>query len=102
MILIYTFINYYHKDRTGTGINICQCHISAEQESAGISPEIKREEKKNVNGVQVQYVSQKILFERDTAFKLLNWISYKYGFGTYLHGLKGIIQKTPTNRPMKN
>lgn len=28
-------------------------------------------------------------FERDNAYKLLNWISYKYGFGTYLHKIEG-------------
>jgi hypothetical protein len=32
-------------------------------------------------------------FERDTAFKLLNWISYKYGFGTYLHRIEGYYSK---------
>jgi len=32
-------------------------------------------------------------FERITAFKLLNWISYKYGFGTYLHKINGYYSK---------
>lgn len=32
-------------------------------------------------------------FERSEAFKLLNWISYKYGFGTYLHYLNGYYSK---------
>lgn len=27
-------------------------------------------------------------FNRDNAFKLTNWISYKYGFGTYLHRIE--------------
>jgi hypothetical protein len=27
------------------------------------------------------------------AFKLLNWISYKYGFGTYIHLIKGYYSK---------
>jgi hypothetical protein len=37
-------------------------------------------------------------FERDTAFKLLNWISYKYGFGTYLHRIEGYFSKTTYER----
>jgi len=28
-------------------------------------------------------------FERTNAFQLLNWISYKYGFGTYIHLIEG-------------
>nr|MDA3833944.1 hypothetical protein [Spirochaetales bacterium] len=32
-------------------------------------------------------------FERDTAFSLLNWISFKYGFGTYLHRIEGYYSK---------
>lgn len=32
-------------------------------------------------------------FERKTAFDLLNWISYRYGFGTYLHLIKGYYSR---------
>ena len=32
-------------------------------------------------------------FKRDKAFRLLNWISYKYGFGTYLHHIVGYYSK---------
>ncbi len=32
-------------------------------------------------------------FKRDNAFQLLNWISYKYGFGTYLHRIEGYYSK---------
>lgn len=32
-------------------------------------------------------------FERDNAFRLTNWISYKYGFGTYLHLIEGYFSK---------
>jgi hypothetical protein len=33
-------------------------------------------------------------FRRDKAFHLLNWISYKYGFGTYLHHILGYYSKS--------
>jgi len=34
-------------------------------------------------------------FKRDKAYELLNWISFKYGFGTYIHLMKGYFsQKT--------
>lgn len=32
-------------------------------------------------------------FERNTAFLLLNWISFKYGFGTYIHLIEGYYSK---------
>lgn len=32
-------------------------------------------------------------FKRDKAFKLLTWISNKYGFGTYLHRIEGYYSK---------
>jgi amino acid transporter len=30
-------------------------------------------------------------FQREKAFDLLNWISYKYGYGTYIHLIKGFF-----------
>ena len=32
-------------------------------------------------------------FNQDNAFKLTNWISYKYGFGTYLHRIEDYCSK---------
>jgi solute carrier family 12 sodium/potassium/chloride transporter 2 len=32
-------------------------------------------------------------FKRMSAFDLLRWISYKYGFGTYIHYIKGYLSK---------
>jgi len=33
-------------------------------------------------------------FERDKALNLLNWISYRFGFGTYIHLIEGYYSKT--------
>ena len=32
-------------------------------------------------------------FKRRSAFDILRWISYKYGFGTYIHFIKGFLNK---------
>lgn len=32
-------------------------------------------------------------FKRHSAFDLMRWISYKYGFGTYMHFVKGFLNK---------
>ncbi|MBE0675103.1 MAG: amino acid permease [Bacteroidales bacterium] len=37
-------------------------------------------------------------FERKMAFNLLNWISYRYGFGTYLHLIKGYYSKQTSDK----
>ena len=41
-------------------------------------------------------------FKRDNAFKLLNWISYKYGFGTYLHRIEGYYSKETNKQANRN
>ncbi|MCZ4693154.1 amino acid permease [Ancylomarina euxinus] len=40
-------------------------------------------------------------FKRRSAFDLLRWISYKYGFGTYIHYLEGFLNEK-TNDESKN
>ncbi len=39
-------------------------------------------------------------FKRRTAFDLLRWISYRHGFGTYIHYIKGFLNQQ-TNRESK-
>ena len=39
-------------------------------------------------------------FKRRTAFDLLRWISYRHGFGTYIHYIKGYLNQK-TNRESK-
>lgn len=39
-------------------------------------------------------------FIRRSAFDMLRWISYKYGFGTYIHFIKGVLSEK-TNRQSK-
>jgi amino acid transporter len=39
-------------------------------------------------------------FSRRSAFDLLRWISYKYGFGTYIHYIKGFLSNK-TNKESK-
>lgn len=40
-------------------------------------------------------------FKRRSAFDLLRWVSYKYGFGTYIHYLEGFLNEE-TNQESKN
>ncbi|MBN1819986.1 MAG: amino acid permease [Prolixibacteraceae bacterium] len=36
-------------------------------------------------------------FKRRSAFDIMRWISYKYGFGTYIHFIKGYLNEKTTN-----
>ncbi len=36
-------------------------------------------------------------FARRSAFDMLRWLSYKYGFGTYIHYIEGYLSKQTTN-----
>lgn len=36
-------------------------------------------------------------FKRRSAFDLMRWISYKYGFGTYIHYIPGMLNKSTTD-----
>lgn len=40
-------------------------------------------------------------FKRRSAFDLLRWISYRYGFGTYIHYIKGYLTKKTNHESRK-
>jgi amino acid transporter len=92
MILLYAFINYYHRDRQGLESIFANALFQLNrnlqvylQKSA--SKKIQQEWRPSVICIS------KNSFERDTAFRLLNWISFRYGFGTYLHRIEGYYSK---------
>jgi len=93
MTAIYIFIHFHHKDRQGIEA-IFQGAIF--QLSRNL--QVYLQKSKKIGSSQkwrpaVVCVSQNT-FERDEAFKLLSWISYKYGFGTYIHLIEGYYSTT--------
>ena len=92
MTLIYTFIHYYHKDRQGIEA-IFQSSIF--QLSRNL--QVYLQKSKKIGSSQkwrpsVVCVSRNT-FQRDDALQLVNWISYKYGFGTYIHLIEGYYSR---------
>ncbi|MEA1886312.1 MAG: amino acid permease [Bacteroidota bacterium] len=92
MIVLYAYINYYHKDRQGLESIFANALFQLNrnlqvylQKSA--SKKIQQEWRPSAICIS------KNSFERDTAFRLLNWISFRYGFGTYLHRLEGYYSR---------
>lgn len=91
MTLIYLFINRYHKKRKGIESIFLN---SLYQLNRNIQVFLQKTRKrKNHDWRPSAICISKESFERDIAFKLLNWISYKYGFGTYLHRIEGYYSK---------
>ncbi|MDE5418495.1 amino acid permease [Labilibaculum sp. DW002] len=91
MTLIYLLINRYHKDRHGLASIFLN---SLYQLNRNVQVFLQKAGKKRVQEWRPSAICiSKDSFERDTAFKLLNWIAYKYGFGTYLHRIEGYYSK---------
>jgi amino acid transporter len=92
MILLYSYINYYHKERQGLQ-SIFANSIFQLNRNLQVYLQ-KRSGKKTHHEWRPSAICiSKNSFERDTAFRLLNWISFKYGFGTYLHRIEGYYSK---------
>lgn len=92
MTLIYLFINYYHKNRKGLEAIFANTIF---QLNRNLQVYIQKSSSKKAEG---EWRPSAICisddsFKRNAAFKLLNWISYKYGFGTYIHLIEGYYSK---------
>jgi amino acid transporter len=93
IVLLYIYVNSYQKKRK----NLASIFSNAIMQ-------INRSmqvyfQKKRVSGAESEWRPSAICisgnsFKRDNALKLLGWISYKYGFGTYLHRIEGYYSKT--------
>jgi len=92
MIALYLTINYYHKNRKGLEAIFTN---SIFQMSRNLQVYLQKSRK---NRTSQEWRPSAICisehsFERRTAFNFLNWISYKYGFGTYIHRINGYYSR---------
>ncbi len=97
MTLVYLYIDNYHKERQGLeslfANSIFQLNRNLQVYLQRSSASAKSKEWR-----PSAICISKSSFERATAFKLLNWISYKYGFGTYLHRIEGYYSKATNDQ----
>lgn len=91
--LIYLYINHYHKTRKGLA-SIFANSLFQLNRNLQVLLQKKNTKKINKEWRPSAICISKDSFKRDKAFMLLNWISYKYGFGTYLHRIIGYYSKT--------
>ncbi|MBN1769359.1 MAG: amino acid permease [Prolixibacteraceae bacterium] len=93
MIVLYQYITHKNKDRKGFQAIFAntlfqlnrQLHVYVQKQQKNTSSQEWRPSALSIS---------QDTFERFDLVKLLNWISYKYGFGTYLHLIQGYYSKT--------
>lgn len=90
MVLMYIGITSFRNDKEGMA-NIFQGVIF--QLIRQIQVFIQKAEKDAVNWRPSVISISGDYFERPAAFELMKWISHRYGFGTYLHYIKGYYSK---------
>lgn len=97
MAILYIYISYKNKDEKGFQTIFAntifqlnrQMHIYVQMQQKNST---KQEWRPSVLGISHD------TFERYDMVKLLNWVSYKYGFGTYLHLIEGYYSKVTNNQ----
>ena len=97
IVLIYSYINRYHRNRTGLESLFANTlfQINRNLQVYLQKSESRRKEKEWRPGV---ICISKDSFRRERAFKLLNWLSYSYGFGTYLHRIDGYYSRATSQQ----
>lgn len=93
MILIYLYINTYHKRRKGMEAILANTIFQLNRNLQVFLQKSRGNKNKKEWRPSAICISRDS-FKRTSAFELLNWISYKYGFGTYLHLIPGYFSKT--------
>jgi len=97
MTLIYSYIKMYHRERDGLESLFANTLF---QVNRNIQVYLQRSEckKKAKEWRPSAIFISKHSFARARAFQLLNWISYRYGFGTYLHRIEGYYSRATSQQ----
>ena len=97
MIALYSYINHYHRERHGLESLFANAlfQINRNLQVYLQKTGSKKKEKEWRPGV---ICISKDSFKREKAFRLLNWISFRYGFGTYLHRIDGYYSRATSNQ----
>lgn len=88
MIILYVYISYYHSERQGLE-SIFRSALFQINRNLQVYLQKNRTMKKKVSWHPSAVCVTEVNSDRDNAFKLLTWISEKYGFGTYIQYIKG-------------
>ncbi len=97
MFIIYLYVDYYHRNRQGLSEIFLNAFF---QLNRNLQVYLQKRQKKQL---QVEWRPSALCisessFQRDAAFQTLNWISYKYGFGTYIHKIPGYFSRETNDK----
>src|SRR6056297_3586622 len=90
MILLYSYISYYHKERQGLEAIFRSTLFQINRNLQIYLQKTQRLKEKISWHPSVVCVSD-LTSDRENAFILLSWISHKYGFGTYIKYIPGYL-----------
>ncbi len=92
MILIYLVTNYFHRNRKGLEAIFTN---SLFQINRNLQVYLQKTSKSRYNREwrPSAICVNKNSFKRENLFRVLNWISYKYGFGTFIHLINGYYSR---------
>jgi len=93
MIILYIYISYYHSERQGLE-SIFRSALFQVNRNLQVYLQKNQSIKKKVSWHPSAICVTEVDSDRDNAFKLLTWISEKYGFGTYIQYINGYYSKT--------
>jgi amino acid transporter len=97
MVIMYLIISYLHKDRGGMQAIFKGAMFQLSRKIQVFIQKKEKEEKNEKWRPSVVCVSR-TSFERDKAMRLLEWISAKYGFGTYIHLIEDYFSKASNQK----
>jgi amino acid transporter len=93
MALIYSYVNHYHRDRHGLESLFANALFQMNR-NLMVYLQKSGSKKKEKEWRPSAICISKDSFVRTRAFQLLNWISYRYGFSTYLHRIDGYYSRS--------
>ncbi|MBE0638635.1 MAG: amino acid permease [Bacteroidales bacterium] len=99
MVLIYLYMNHYHKDRKGLETLFKGALFQLNRNLQVFLQKSKKSLSDDSWRPSAICVSKDSL-RREEAFELLAWISHNHGFGTYIHLIEGYFSKA-TNEKSK-
>ncbi len=95
MALIYFAITYYSKERRGLNKLFRGVVFQLSRQLQIFAQRADKEDREiswRPFGVCISHDT----FKRRSAFDVMRWLSYKYGFGTYIHFIKGYLNEETT------
>ena len=90
MAVMYYYISKYSKDKKGLA-KLFKGVVFQLSRQLQIFAQRADKEDRDVSWRPFAICISEDTFKRRSAFDILRWISYKYGFGTYIHYIKGFL-----------